>query len=147
MQGGQSCCFHQAAAALPFSCSSDWSSPTSASPGNSVLNTALCSRDWLACCPTPASRNLCFSQSLLSASGSVWRLICHPTPVLSLYSSPDLCLVPVAPLGSLPYSCYQLLLFYLYLFTESSVLRIWFLALLPFSGSGSVFHSHLLSWC
>jgi hypothetical protein len=39
----------------------------------------------------PHSQSSCFSWSLLSAGGSSRRLVCHSTPSLSLYASPDLC--------------------------------------------------------
>jgi hypothetical protein len=40
-QSGQSSCFHQAAAALPYSCNSVWWSLPPARCGNSILSTSL----------------------------------------------------------------------------------------------------------
>jgi hypothetical protein len=100
MQDGQSCCcFHQVAAALPFSCSSFWSAPPPARWGNSVLDAALCPRDQLQDLPPallwevglslhPCSQSLFFSWSLLDASSSFGRLAYHPTPTLSFYAFP-----------------------------------------------------------
>jgi hypothetical protein len=44
IQDGQIRCFHQAAAALPYSCNSGWSAPPPARRGNSVLSTTLSPR-------------------------------------------------------------------------------------------------------
>jgi hypothetical protein len=89
--------FHQAAAAVPFSCSSVWSAPPPERWGNSVLKAApipeiICgSLFWevaLFCevglSPHPCSQPLCFSQSLLGVGSSSRRLACHPAPALSL---------------------------------------------------------------
>jgi hypothetical protein len=109
MHGGQSCCFHQVVAALPFSNSSVLSASPPARWGNSVLNAALCPRDKLWDLPSalfwevgllshPCSQPLYFSWSLLETRGSFGRLTCHPTPALIFYASSDLCWVPAAPL-------------------------------------------------
>jgi hypothetical protein len=95
---------------LPFSCSSVWSAPPPARWGNSVLNAAPCPRNQVldplsalllevGLSPDPCSQLFCISQSLLGAINSFVRLACHPTPALSLYPSPNLCRVLVAPLG------------------------------------------------
>jgi hypothetical protein len=49
--------------------------------------------------PHSHSQPLCLSQPLLDASSSFGRLVCHSTPALSLYTSPNLCWVLAAPLG------------------------------------------------
>jgi hypothetical protein len=84
--------FHQAAAALPFSCSSFWSATLPAWWGNSVLNAFLCPRDWL-WDPPPAL---------------FWEAGLLPHPTLSLCAFPDHCWVLAALLGG---SLVTLLLF------------------------------------
>jgi hypothetical protein len=83
MQGGQSCCFQQAAAMLSFSCISVWSAPPPARWGNSVLNPALCPRDQIQD-PPPAL---------------TWEIGLSSQPHFSLCAFADLCWVLVAPLG------------------------------------------------
>jgi hypothetical protein len=128
MQGGQSCCFHQVTAGLPFSCSSVWSAPPLARWGNSLLNGALCPRDQLQDPPPallwedgllshPRSQPLRFPWSLLSASSSSGKLACRLTPTLKL-------------------CCFMCM-----------SLRVWLLAPPPFSRSCSAFHSHLCCQC
>jgi hypothetical protein len=102
--------------------------------GNSVLNAALCPRDqvwdpppvllWeVGLSPHPHFQLLCFSHSLLGASNSFGRLACHSTPTLSLYVSPDLCWVLVAPIVGWLVSPPPLLTFAAFWFiTESSAL-------------------------
>jgi hypothetical protein len=95
--------FSPGAAALPISCNSAWSAPPPARCGNSVLNTAICvtgSAPGSTTCPAsggcllphPCAQLLCLSQPLLSASSSSGRLVCHPTPTLSLC-----CFSPCSP--------------------------------------------------
>jgi hypothetical protein len=104
MQGGQNCCFHQAAAALPYSCNSVCSAPP-ARWGNSVSSIALCPTwpapgcttcpalgGWLfvpppllplSPLPIPCSQPLWLSWPLLSVSGSSGRLACSHNPFVA----------------------------------------------------------------
>jgi hypothetical protein len=125
--------FQKVAVAMPFSCSSVWSIHPPARWGNSVLNVVLC--------PVRSTG--------IHYLPNFGRLTCHLIPSLILCASPNLCWVLVNPMGgwltALPRS--QSLLFYPHLFTESSVLRVCFLAPPQFSGAGSAFHLHLHCQC
>jgi hypothetical protein len=67
--------------------------------------------------PHPLSLPLCLSQPLLDVSGSSGKLACPPTS--------------------------QPLFLYLHSFTESLALKVWLLALPPFSRASSAFHCYL----
>jgi hypothetical protein len=131
VQGGQSCCFSPGSSCVAFQLQLCWSVLPLAKCGNSVLNAVFFPRDHLQD-PPPAllwevgllshlcSHLLCFSQSLLCASGSFGRLTCHPTTTLSLYAYPDLCWVPIAPLG-----CFLVTLLPISAFVALPVLDHW----------------------
>jgi hypothetical protein len=95
MQGGQSCCFHQAVAALPFSYNFMWLAPPPARWGNSVLNTAFCpTRSALGPTTYPTLGGWLISPLLLSAFVSLpasagWGLLWAVG--LSLHSCSHLC--------------------------------------------------------
>jgi hypothetical protein len=127
MQGGQSCCSHQAAAALLFSCSSVWSAPLPARWSNSVLNAALCQRSAQGSTSCPALGVWPITPTLLSAF------------VFFLISAGCLQLLWEVGLLAHPYS--QPLLLYPCWATESSVLRV--RLLVPSHSLGQVEHPTL----
>jgi hypothetical protein len=146
MQGGQSCCFHQATAVLFFSCSSVWSAPSPARWSNSVLNAVLCPRDQLWDPPPallwevsllihPLFQPLPFCWSLLGACRSSRQLVCWPTPALSLCFFMkchwEFCAKSLVPCP----------------ISDCRAVRDHLFAPPPFSRASSTFHPHVQCWC
>jgi hypothetical protein len=131
MQRGQSFCNFYLA--LPYSWNSVWSAPPPARRGNSVLSTALCLTDQL--------------QDLLLLP-HFGKLVCLPTPALSLCASLDLCWVLVWLFWEvdLPHPHSQPLLPF-HVCSLSSVLKFQLLASLLFSGESSAFYAYFHYQC
>jgi hypothetical protein len=96
VQGGQSCCFHQVAAALSFSCNSVRSAPSQARWGNSVLNAVLypirsapgsitCHALGGCLCPHLHSQLLYLSHPLLGARLPTLGGLLVDLPILSVF--------------------------------------------------------------
>jgi hypothetical protein len=111
VQGGQNCCcFHQVAAALPYSCNSAWLLPLPALWGNSVLNTALCpTRPALGSTTCPTLGSWLIASPLLSAFVSFhslriqhWEFSSLPHPLGQVQ-----CSIPTSTVGvSLQFAVY-----------------------------------------
>jgi hypothetical protein len=123
MQGVQSCCFHQAAAALPYSYNSVWSAPLPVRWGNLVFGTVF----------SPMR----LAQGSTTSSTLGCRLVA--SPMLSAFvASAHLCSVLVWPqweVGWHPRTTLNLC----YLSCLCS-LRVWLLAPSPFSRVDATFY-------